>query len=358
MRRGTMAVLSWIFLLAAAITFGSWTAAGAATSLTYSIFFPPTHAQTKAAEAWAKEIEKRSAGKVKISIFPGGTLTPADQCYDGVVKGISDIGMSYFALSPEAASPPWRPSIFPSGYPNGRVATRVANDFYLSMKPKALENVKVLYLHAHGPGLLHTKKPVKKLEDLKGMKVRSTGFSAKIVEALGAVPVAMPQGETYEALSKGIVDGTIGPIEVLKGWKQAEVIKSTTDCFDVGYTTAFFVVMNLKKWNALPPDVRKVFDDTSREWVDVHGKAWDEADKEGRAFTLSLGNQIIPLSAQESARWKKAVRPTIEEYIKNADQKGVSGRKSVNAGRIPDHKIPEAVQVIAPKRKYRPCFAP
>jgi len=328
MRRETTAVLSLIFLLTAAITLGSWTAAGAATNLTYSIFFPPTHAQTKAAEAWAKEIEKRSAGNVKISVFPGGTLTPADQCYDGVVKGISDIGMSYFALS-RGRFPQMEALDLPLGYPNGRVATRVANDFYRVMQPKTLENVKVLYLHAHGPGLLHTKKPVKTLDDLKGMKIRSTGFSAKIASALGAVPVAMPQGETYEALSKGIVDGTIGPIEVLKGWKQAEVVKSTTDCFDVGYTTAFFVVMNLKKWNALPPDVQKVFDDVSREWIDVHGKAWDEADKEGRAFTLSLGNQIITLPAQESARWKKAVRPTIDEYIKESEQKGVPGRKSV-----------------------------
>jgi TRAP-type C4-dicarboxylate transport system substrate-binding protein len=328
MRKEATAVLSLIFLFTAAITLGSWSAAGAATNLTYSIFFPPTHAQTKAAESWAKEIEKRSAGKVKISIFPGGTLTPADQCYDGVVKGISDIGMSAFAYT-RGRFPAMEALDLPLGYPNGRVATRVANEFFLSMKPKALENVKVLYLHAHGPGLLHTKTPVKKLEDLKGMKIRSTGFSAKVVEALGAVPVAMPQGETYEALSKGIVDGTIGPMEVLKGWKQAEVIKSTTDCSDVGYTTVFFVVMNLKKWNALPPDTRKVLDDVSREWINVHGKAWDEADKEGRAFTLSLGNQIIPLSAQESARWKKAVRPTIEEYVKNAEQKGVPGRKSV-----------------------------
>jgi len=328
MRKGTTAVLSLILLLAAAMTLGSWTAAGAATSLTYSIFFPPTHAQAKAAESWAKEIEKRSAGKVKISLFPGGTLTPADQCYDGVVKGISDIGMSAFAYT-RGRFPAMEALDLPLGYPNGRVATRVANEFFLSMKPKALENVKVLYLHAHGPGLLHTKTPVKKLEDLKGMKIRSTGFSAKVVEALGAVPVAMPQGETYEALSKGIVDGTIGPIEVLKGWKQGEVVKSTTDCFDVGYTTAFFVVMNLKKWNSLPPDARKVLDDVSREWVDVHGKAWDEADKEGRAFTKSLGNQVITLPAKESARWKKAVRPTIEEYVKNAEQKGVPGRKSV-----------------------------
>jgi TRAP-type transport system periplasmic protein len=328
MRKETTAVLSVIFLLTAAITLGSWTAAGAATNLTYSIFFPPTHAQTKAAESWAKEIEKRSAGNVKISLFPGGTLTPADQCYDGVVKGISDIGMSAFAYT-RGRFPAMEALDLPLGYPNGRVATRVANEFYLYMKPKALENVKVLYLHAHGPGLLHTKKPVKKLDDLKGLKIRSTGFSAKVVEALGAVPVAMPQGETYEALSKGIVDGTIGPIEVLKGWKQGEVVKFTTDCFDVGYTTVFFVVMNLKKWNSLPPDARKVLDDVSREWIDVHGKAWDEADKEGRTFTLSLGNQIIPLSAQESTRWKKAVRPTIEEYVKNAEQKGVPGRKSV-----------------------------
>ena len=340
MRKETTAVLSFIFLLAAAITLGSWTAAGAATNLTYSIFFPPTHAQAKAAESWAKEIEKRSAGNVKFSLFPGGTLTPADQCFDGVVKGISDICMSAFAYN-RGRFPVMEALDLPLGYPNGRVATRVANDFYQIMKPKALENVKVLYLHAHGPGLLHTKKPVKTLEEVKGMKIRSTGFSAKVVEALGGVPVAMPQGETYEALSKGIVDGTIGPIEVLKGWKQAEVVKSTTDCFDVGYTTVFFVVMNLKKWNALAPDVRKVLDDASREWIDVHGKAWDEADKEGRAFTKSLGNQVIPLSAQESARWKKAVRPTIEEFVKNAEQKGVPGRKSVK----------EAEALIAKHRK-------
>ncbi len=303
-------------------------AAQAATSLTYSVFFPPTHVQARAAESWAKEIEKQTGGQVKISMFPGGTLTPADQCYDGVVKGISDICMSAFAYT-RGRFPVMEALDLPLGYPNGRVATRVTNDFVTSMKPKALENVKVLYLHAHGPGLLHTKKPVKTLEDLKGMKIRSTGFSAKVVNALGAVPVAMPQGETYEAISKGIADGTIGPIEVLKGWKQAEVIKSTTDCFDIGYTTAFFVVMNQKKWNALPKDVQKVFESLSAQWIDVHGKAWDEADKEGRAYTKSLGNQIITLTPKESARWKQAVRPTIEEYVRDAEKKDVPARQAV-----------------------------
>ena len=308
--------------------------------LTYSIFFPPSHVQAKAGESWAKEIEKRTNGQVKITVFPGGTLTPADQCYDGIVKGISDMGMSAFAYT-RGRFPIMEALDLPLGFPSGRVATRVANEFFKVMKPKALEDVKVLYLHAHGPGLLHTKKPVKTMEDLKGMKIRSTGFSAKIVEALGAVPVAMPQGETYESLQKGVVDGTFGPIEVLKGWKQAEVIKSTTECYEVGYTTVFFVAMNLKKWNALPKDIQKIFEDVSKEWIDAHGKAWDTSDTDGRAFTLSLGNQIIKLSSSESARWKKAVNPTIDEYIKNTDAKGLPGKQAVK----------EAQTILAKQRK-------
>ena len=308
--------------------------------LTYSIFFPPSHVQAKAGESWAKEIEKRTNGQVKITVFPGGTLTPADQCYDGIVKGISDMGMSAFAYT-RGRFPIMEALDLPLGFPSGRVATRVANEFFKVMKPKALEDVKVLYLHAHGPGLLHTKKPVKTLEDLKGMKIRSTGFSAKVVEALGAVPVAMPQGETYESLQKGVVGGTFGPIEVLKGWKQAEVIKSTTECYEVGYTTVFFVAMNLKKWNALPKDIQKIFEDVSKEWIDAHGKAWDTSDTDGRAFTLSLGNQIIKLSSSESARWKKAVNPTIDEYIKNTDAKGLPGKQAVK----------EAQTTLAKQRK-------
>ncbi|MCX7634952.1 MAG: TRAP transporter substrate-binding protein [Syntrophales bacterium] len=300
----------------------------AAVNLTYSIFFPPTHGQAKAAEAWAKEIEKRTHGQVKINVLAGGTLTPADQVYDGVLKGISDIGMSCFAYT-RGRFPLMEVLDLPLGYPNGRVATRAANDFYKKFQPKELEGVKVLYLHAHGPGLLHTIKPVSSLENLKGMKIRSTGLSAKIVSALGGVPVAMPQGSTYESLQKGVVDGTFGPIEVLKGWKQAEVIKYTTDCPDIGYTTAMFVVMNLKKWNALPKDIQQVFEEVSAHWIDVHGQSWDDLDKEGRAYSLSLKNKIITLDKKENNRWRSAVRPIIQEYIKSAEAKGLPGTKAV-----------------------------
>jgi TRAP-type C4-dicarboxylate transport system substrate-binding protein len=139
----------------------------------------------------------------------------------------------------------------------------------------------------------------------------------------------MPQGATYESLQKGVVEGTFGPIEVLKGWRQAEVIKATTDCDTVGYTTAMFVVMNPQKWAQLPPEVQDVMTAVSREWIDVHGKSWDSADAMGREFTLSLGNEIIPLDEAEGARWSEAVAPIIAEYAASADQKGLKGSESV-----------------------------
>jgi len=312
---------AFLFLLVGLVavsffTMGATKANAATIKLTFSIFFPPSHSQAKAAIDFAKEVEKRTNGKVQITTFPGGTLTKAPQVYDGVVKGISDLGNSCFAYT-RGRFPVMAAVDLPMGYPSGKVATRVANAFAKTVNPKELQDVKILYVHAHGPGILHTKKPVRKLEDLKGMKIRATGLSAKVVKALGGVPVAMPQGQTYEALQKGVVEGTFSPIEVLKGWKQGEVVKYTTMCYSVGYTTAMFVVMNLKKWNALPDDVKKVMDEVADEWVDVHGAAWDASDAAGLEFAKSLGNELIKLSDAESARWRQAVEPVINDYSAN-----------------------------------------
>ena len=190
--------------------------------------------------------------------------------------------------------------------------------------------MKVLYLHAHGPGLLHTKQPAHKLEDLKGLKVRSYGFNARMVSALGAVPVALPQGGVYEALQKGVADATFGPSEVLKGWKQAEVIKYTIDCRSIGYTAGFYVAMNLDRWNALPKELQEVFTEVSSEWIPKHGEAWDESDQAGIEFSKGLGNEVIMLSEEESARWAEVVAPVKDAYIEATDKRGLPGKKYVD----------------------------
>jgi TRAP-type C4-dicarboxylate transport system substrate-binding protein len=294
-------------------------------NFTYSTFFPPTHIQTKVPQAWAKEIEKRSKGQIKIQIFTGGSLTPAPQIYDGVVKGISDFGLSVFAYSP-GRFPVIAAVDNPLGYTNAFVATRVINELNRKFQPKELSDVHICYLFAHGPGLLHTAtKPVSKLEEVKGMKIRSTGTSQLIVRAMGAAPVAMSQGETYDALKKNIVDGTLVPIEALEGFKQGEVLKYTTLTYSCAYSQGFFVAMNLKKWNSLPPDLQKIITEVSKKYEDITAKAWGDSDESGRKFCLKLGHEFITLSDAESAEFKEAMKPVFAEYIKGANEKGVDG---------------------------------
>lgn len=295
-----------------------------AIELTYSIFFPPTHIQCITATEWAKEIEKRTEGKVKINIFPAGQLTKAPQCYEGVVNGISDIGMSCFAYS-LGRFPLLEGLDLPLGYPNGLTASRIATALAAQYAPKELADVHTLYIHAHGPGILAAKKQIKTLDEVKGLKVRATGLSANIVTALGGNPVAMAQPETYDALSKGVVEATLCPMETLKGWKQGEVIDAVTDSSHIGYTTAMFVVMNKAKWEALPADVQKIFMDVSKEWVDKHGAAWDKADQEGKEFIAGLNHPILPLSPEEQAKWKQAVQPVVDAYVKKAQEKELPG---------------------------------
>jgi TRAP-type C4-dicarboxylate transport system substrate-binding protein len=253
-------------------------------------------------------------------------LTAAPQCYEGVVNGISHLGMSCFVYTP-GRFPLLEGLDLPLGYPNGAVATRIATEMTEKYKPAEVANTHILYVHAHGPGLLASKKPVKSLDDMKGMKVRVTGLSAKIVTALGGAPVGMPQGDTYESLQKGVVDATLCPIETLKGLKQGEVISSITGATAVGYTTATFVTMNLKMWESLPPDIQKVFTDVSKEWVAKHGRAWDQADADGREFVKGLKREMISLSPEEQQRWKQAVQPVVDAYVKAAKEKGLPGEQ-------------------------------
>jgi TRAP-type transport system periplasmic protein len=297
-------------------------------TFTYSTFFPATHMNTILSNEWAKEIEKRTNGAVKINIFPGATLTPPNQAYDGVAKGISDIALSVFSYTP-GRFPLMELIDMPLGYKSAVQATHLCNAFYKKFHPKELDAVQVMYLHAHGPGVLHSKKPVHKLEDLKGMKIRCTGTTAKVVAKWGGVPVAMPQTETYDALQKGVVDGVMNPFEALKGWKIAEVIKSSTINSESAYSMAFFVVMNKQKWNALPKDIQATIEKVNEEWIEKTGKAWDAIDIEGMEFTKSKGNQVITLSKQEDDRWAKLAQPIFEETAKAISAKGLPGEEGL-----------------------------
>jgi TRAP-type transport system periplasmic protein len=263
-------------------------------------------------------------------MFPGGTLTPPDQCYDGVIKGISDIGMSVNSYT-MGRFPLTEVMDMPLGYTSGIQATRLANAYFEKFKPKEFDDVKIMFLHAYGPGLVHTgKKPVKVMEDLKGLKLRCSGTSAKVVRALGATPVAMPQTEVYDALQKGVVEGVVCPIEALKGFKLTEVTKYTMLNYGSSYSLSFFVAMNKKKWDSLPKDVQVTIQKINKEWSDKTGHCWDMIDKEAKELGLSKGHEFVSLPKEEDARWAQAVQPIMAEYVTACKAKNLPGEEALN----------------------------
>ncbi len=297
-------------------------------TLRFSNFFPAVHKNSIIMDQWCKELEKRTKGRLKVTYYPSSVLTPAAQTYDSVIKGITDIGESVLGYT-KGRFPLTEVIDLPLGYKSGYVATKMINEYYKKFLPKEFDQVKVLYLHAHGPGILFTKRPVYKLEDLKGMKIRSTGFSAKVAAALGASPVAMPQTDSYDALRTGVVDGILNPIEAMKGWKIGEVVNYTIENYGSAYSTSFFVVMNKQKWNSLPRDIQTTIEELDEEWIEKQGKLWDEIDKEGRDFMVQRKNKFIALSKEEDARWAEKVKPVIYEYVKELKAKGLPGEEAL-----------------------------
>ncbi len=292
---------------------------------TFNTFFPATNKIAIVGEMWMAEITKRTNGAVTFEYLPGASLTAANKVYDGVVTGISDLGFSVFAYTP-GIFPVMDLLDYPNGYPAGYVDTHVVNDYFQKFKPAELGKVHPLAFYGTGPQLILTvKKPVKTLEDLKGMVIRSTGVGAAIAKALGAEGYAAAQNEAYELMSKGVIDGSLAPREVLAGWKQAEVVKYVTNCFSVGSITSMYLIMNNDKWNSLPADVQQVFTDVSTEYVEYWAKVASALDANGvAALKAQPGREIIDLGPDEAGKWATAIKPIVDKKIADMKAAGLN----------------------------------
>lgn len=295
--------------------------------LKFSSWVGPAHGHhTQVMVPWAKMIEEKSGGRLKITLFPGSTLgKPADH-YDMVVNGIADIAFT---------SPGYTPGRFPlisaaelpllyKSAKGGSLATWSLFDKYFKNEFK---DVKVLWIWVHPPGHFHlAKKPVQKLEDLAGMKIRAaTPMLTNMVKALGATPVSIPAPDTYTALERGTVDGTIFPWEAISSFKLAEVLKYHAA---VGlYASPLFTFMNQKKYDGLPPDLRKVIDDVSGAWgAEFTGAAWDRNELEGIAAIKKVGATIYTVPQEERQRWGARLKPLEDEWIKSTEARGLPAR--------------------------------
>lgn len=272
-------------------------------------------------ERWAQEVQTRTAGKVKIQTFPGGTLLGATNMFDGIVSGVADIGC--FCPSYQPGRFPVSEAIdLPNGFANAKVASLSYFDLIAKYNPKEFEKVKVLTVFTCAPANIMTKTPVKSLSDLKGMELRVAGTGSDVVKTLGGTPVAMPQSETPDAIQKGVVKGIVSSMEILQDYNFAEYCKYATMVST--HVVSFAVVMNMGKWNALPADVKKVLTDLSREQSLWTAQYADDHVTSALAWSKQkYGHQVITLPAAELASLKTMFAPLFSAYSTRVSAQGI-----------------------------------
>lgn len=322
MKRAMVFLLRAVLLIAAGLACA--VAADQPIKLKYSNFLPATHPFTALGAQFCEEIKKRTNGRVEITYYPGGILTSATKVYEGVVNGVSDMGLSHIGYT-RGRFPVTEVLDLPVGYASGYVATQVKDDFYNKYKPKEWNDVHVLHFFAPGPQIIATKtKPVKVLEDLKGMKIRGAGRIGDTAKALGATPVPVEMPDAYDGLQRGVVDGIMDAMETWRGWKLGELVKhATLSQRGAGLVFTFYVIISKDKWDALPDDIKTIFSQVSSEWKEKYSVTSNQLDINGRDFFKEKGGQLYALSDEEVKKWQKASQAVLEQYAKDLEAKGV-----------------------------------
>lgn len=298
--------------------------AAKAIRLKVAMYFPPPTFQSKVLEEFCRELEKRTNGAVKVDYYTGGSLLKAPAMFEGVVNGIADIGYSHVYYT-AGRMPVTEAAGLPIGYPSAWVASQVLNDFYQEFKPKEFDEVKVLWLNTSPNSAIATaKKPIRKLEDLKGLTIRAPGQAGEVIKALGGTPAPTPMMEVYDALAKGVIDGEASNFETLVAFKFAEVVKYSTSVWQINNPFPFYLVMNKNSYEKLPPDVKSVFDTLVGEYKERYIMTWNAIDFIGKGFGLKKGVEFIELPPSELPKWQAAVQPVFDDYVKRMVKKGFS----------------------------------
>jgi TRAP-type C4-dicarboxylate transport system substrate-binding protein len=281
-------------------------------------------------DVWADKVQKDSGGRIKIERFAAMQLGgKPPELYDQAKDGLADIIWTVNGYTPGRFP---RSEVFelPFMMTNAEAVSRAYWDMFVKhMKDTEFAETKIIGTWVHGPGMFHTKNPVKTPDDLKGMKIRGgSRVINNLLEKVGAQPVGLPVTGVPEALSKGVIDGTTIPWEVTTALKVPELVKNHTEFSGKAlYTITFVLAMNKAKYDGLPADLKKVIDDNSgQEFSAFAGKTQAGADGPARENAVKAGNNIVTISEADTAKWRELSQPVYDQWATDVSAKGIDGK--------------------------------
>jgi TRAP-type C4-dicarboxylate transport system substrate-binding protein len=285
---------------------------------------------------WLKQVEEATGGKIKIEPYYGETLAKGKDMWNAVKMGITDIGWAFHGYWPGMTPVADVISLPAMSFQTAEKGSEVLWKLYekYPVIQKEFEDVKVLLFYTSPPySLITVDKPVKNLDDIKGMKIRmSGGPSTEMVKALGGVPMLIPMPDNYISLQKGVIDGMGAPWEAIQVWRFYEVTKYYTE---VPFPAVYFsIIMNKRKWNSLDKDVQDAIMSVGGE---AGSKFWgkhffDEMRTSGikKVEEAGNGNNIFTLTPEERQKWiDVGGKPVWDGWVSTMEKNGVSNAREI-----------------------------
>src|SRR5438034_2767896 len=298
--------------------------------LTMRSWVPPKHPSSAVVlQGWANEVAKVTNGRVKFQMLPKHPSAPPGT-FDAVREGLVDLSYVTASYTPARHIVPMLAEL-PGAGETSLINSVAYSRIYWKHLHKVGEyrGVKLLGVFTHGPGQMFTKRPVRSIADVQGLKIRTGGGVAEqVAKALGASAFVKPAPESYELLSSGVADGVFFPLESIISFKLDTVLEQAS-LFPGGmYSSSFGFFMNEDKWNKLPRQDQEAIEKISGEPIArLAGKSWDDADAKGMEALKKSGVKIVNADPELVAEVRKRSAPIIEDWIAKARAKGVDAAK-------------------------------
>ncbi len=298
----------------------------------------PANSNAKFVKPWADKVEAESNGEIKVEMYPSMQLGGAPpQLVDQVRDGVVDIVWTVAGYTPgrfphlEVFELPFMPG-------TATATAQAVQEYVETVGASDLKDYKVLAVHVHAPGKIHTKnRLIKSQADFSGLKMRGpTRPITQMLEEMGATPVGMPVPKVAPSLSKGVIDGMVVPWEIMPSFKLHELTKSHTDIAGERglYTTPFLFIMNKKKYESLSSKQRAVIDANSgMALAKLAGKLWDGFEEPARQLAVAAGGEFHVISGAPLKAMKDSGDKIVSEWIKSSGERGLDGASLVKTAR-------------------------
>jgi TRAP-type C4-dicarboxylate transport system substrate-binding protein len=298
--------------------------------LSLNLFIPQRHTRWGTMlDPWLKEIEKRTNNQVKITPYFAEALSKMAQNYDSVVSSVADMGES--GLQPGKFPITEQMSNWSSASKLTRNPSSILWKLYKEFPEiqKEFKDTKILFLHASLPVRIGTKKQLNSLQEAKGLKmgIFGIGLQAKKLASLGLSVETVQAADAYMAMDRGVVDSFVADYTLLVARKYGEILKFVTN---INVSSAFFyLAMNQKKYDSLPADVRKVFDEMSGDYaVEIFGKGWWDGEMANKkVYESDMKGKTTSFSQADYAAADAAFKAEVEKSIADLESKGLPAKK-------------------------------